>query len=220
VFHVSAQLADGTPVQRGFEILLPLYPILGADPALPYCVNVTVPDAYENSADLNYLEYPVGTVTVRGTKDMAYPAVIPGTYTLDAGCRPDGNTASPLVLGSVTVPTLGVAGGIIDNAMVVFSEHASGGVTTVTYGAIGNNDGSSLNPPADDACIDGGGKGSEVTFWQPVSDLVSQQVNGRQEWFGTGTLVFRDSQGQSPRGRFFYDCAEDVPNGLSGITVP
>jgi hypothetical protein len=59
--------------------------------------------------------------------------------------------------------------------MVVFDAHTSGDVTSVTYGAFGD-DLDSLNPPADAACIDG-------FHWQPVQELVSQQANGNKGWF-------------------------------------
>jgi hypothetical protein len=151
VFRESAQLTSGPPsvladppTQRGSELLLSPYPLVGADPTLPVCVDVTVPDADEGpAAGLTFMESPLGTVTLRGTKEVAYPAVIPGTYTLDAGCDPadntGANTGNPLVLGSVTIPNLGVGTGLINNAMVVLAAHTTGDVTTVSYAAMGNN---------------------------------------------------------------------------------
>jgi hypothetical protein len=183
---------------------------------------VAVPDANAGSAaGMALVESPVSTVVVHGTKELAYPALIPGTYTLDPTCQPDYKAADPVILGSVTVPHLGVDFGIYDNAMVVFAARTTGGVTTVTYGAVGDDEFDSLNPPADDACVDGGGPLNTATFWQPVRDLVSQRVNGTQEWLSTGTLVFRDSREQSPRGRFYYNCDQDTRLGPpSGIIVP
>ena len=212
----------GVPVQRGFEILLPFWPLPNSQPSPSFCVDVTVSDAAAGPAQgMTFVESPVGTVIVHGMKELAYPAVIPGTYSLDTDCEPADNTTDPLILGSVTIPNLGVTTGLIENAMVVLGAHTSGDVTTVTYGAVGNRNFGSLNPPADDACIDSGGTPDTTTYWQPVQDLVSQQVNGRREWFRTGTLVFRDSHGQRPRGYFYYNCGQDsTPHQLSGIAVP
>jgi len=233
VFRESAQLTSGPPsvladppAQRGSELLLSPYPLVGADPTLPVCVDVTVPDADNGPASgLTFMESALGPVTAGGTKEVAYPAVVPGTYTLDAGCdaadNTGGNTGNPLVLGSVTVPNLGVATGLLNNAMVVLAAHTWGDVTTVSYAAIGNNNGLSLNPPADDACIGSNGPSTAATYWQPVQDQVSQQVNGGQEWLRTGTLVFRGSDGQSPQGYFAYNCAlSTTPYWLWGITIP
>lgn len=226
VFHDIATDADpldgivGAPVQHGFEILVPLfYSSPGPQPS--YCVDVTVPDTDPGPDEgLTFMESPVGTVTVRGTKELAYPAVIPGTYALDAYCDPYDNAPNSLVLGFAATPDLGVVSGFLNNAMVVFDAHTTGDVTTVTYGVVGGNDYGTLNPPADDACIDGGGAPDIATYWQPVRDLVSQQVNGKQEWFSTGSLVFRDRQGPGPQGRFYYSCAQDTSEYPLGIMVP
>jgi hypothetical protein len=132
-----------------------------------------------------------------------------------------------MTLGSVTASNLGVVDGatyaIPSNAMVVFAVHTSGATTSVTYGAVGGPAGSlepSLIPPANDSCVDSDYTTSQYTYWQPVQSLVSQQVTSATEWFETGTLVFRDTTANSPRGNFYYNCAEDVPGGEPGIAIP
>ncbi len=223
VFHALASDSDltgelvGAPVQDGFEMLLPLYSSSGRPSH--YCVDVTVPqtDPGPDKGE-TFVESPVGTVTGRGPSELAYPAVLPGTYTLD----PDCNSEAAITLGTLTVPGLGVISSLYPtDAMVVFSAHTSGNVTTVTYGAVGENRDGTRKPPADYTCVDGGGgvRGAD-TYWQPVRDLVSQQVNGAQQRFSVGTLVFRGSHGHSPRGTFYSSCALDTSLFQLGITIP
>jgi len=224
---------SGLPVQRGFEILLPVVPLPDPGGGLPgFCVAVTVPESNASvgeagAAGETFIEYTLGTVAVRGGTDLAFPAVLPGSYVLYPNCTLSGPHASPLTLGSVTVSNLGVVDGAVyavpGNAMVVFAVHTSGATTTVTYGAIGGPAGSlepSLIPPANDSCVDSDYTTSQYTYWQPVQSLVSQQVAGAAEWFETGTLVFRDTATDSPRGNFYYNCAEDIPGGEPGIAIP
>ena len=129
--------------------------------------------------------------------------------------------APDLALGTLTGPGLGVISSLYPtDAMVVFSAHTSGNVTTVTYGAVGGNRDGIRKPPADYTCIDGGGAPGAAAYWQPVRDLVSQQVSGAQERFSIGTHVFRDSHGPSPRGTFYSSCAMDTSLFQLGITVP
>jgi hypothetical protein len=72
-----------------------------------------------------------------------------------------------------------------------------------------------------DACIDSGAADSGRSVWQPVQDQVSQQVTSAYQWLRTGTMVFRDPGGQSPRGEFFFDCGLDTPAELpTDVTVP
>ncbi len=224
-----ANLAEGlagSPVQRGFEILLPVRPVPAAlDVGSPsFCVAVTVPDTTSyGAAGLTFLEPPVSTVAVKGGTEQAYPAVLPGAYALDPDCERFPAT-QPIPLGSVTVASLGVVDGTsyaLGNAMVIFAAHTSGAITTLTFGAIGGTDDDSLIPPANHACIDSDSTTSQHTYWQPVRALVSQQVNGKHEWFTVGTLVFRGTPANSPQGSFFYDCAEDNDEiNAWGILVP
>jgi hypothetical protein len=222
VFHSVASDSDligelvGAPVQYGFELLLPLYSSSGRPSH--YCVDVTVPETDPGpDKGETFVESPVGTVTVGGANELAYPAVLPGTYKLDTDC----NSETVITLGTLTVPGLGVISSFYPtDAMVVFGAHTSGNVTTVTYGAVGENRDGIRKPPADYTCIDGGGTPGAAAYWQPVRDLVSQQVNGERERFSTGTLIFRDSTGQSPRGTFYSSCAMDTSLFQLGITVP
>lgn len=238
-FTVSRQASDtalrlaagvaGPPVRQGFEILVPLAPPAPGADIGDICVVVTVPEtndvssAEAGAAGETFNEYALDAVDAGGKTELAFPGVLPGSYVLYPQCalHPSG---TPLPLGSVTTRNVGVADGypyaVPGNAMVVFAVRASAGTTTVTFGAIGGPHGSlvaSLIPPADDACIDSDYTTSQHTYWQPVKALVSQQVTGSAEWLETGTLVFRGSAAVTPRGIFYYDCAEDTTQWEPGF---
>jgi len=211
---------EGQPTLRGDELLLSV----DGPPGSPSsCINVNVPAADGQNTDAfpapAITEEPVGTVTVHGRAEMAFPAAIPGSYLVNPECQSDQSADSLIPLGSVTADNLGVID-LGHDAMVIFGAHTSGNVTTVSYGAIG--DGTNyLYPPADDACIDSRASGSGQTVWQPVQDQVSQQVTSAYQWLRTGTMVFRDPDGQSPRGGFFFDCGLDTPDEVpTDVTVP
>jgi DnaJ-like protein len=247
VFRVNTGMADdmaaefgsgiaALPEQHGFEMLLPMrfLPSSGA----PDCVDIQVPEAdsagsYQGVAGDAFTEYPVATIRAAAgsgiAEELVYPAVLPGTYVFDPYCMPGSGEAnySVVTLGSVTTRNLGVEDGapaaLSGNAMVVFAVHTSGAATTVSYGAIGAEDGDSLTPPGNGSCVGNGATGGQTRYWQPARALVSQRVTGKREWFETGTLVFRETGAGSPRGTFYYDCADNsVPGmpGMPGVRVP
>jgi hypothetical protein len=227
VFHPSSQYSadtlalreagiGGQPTLRGDELLLPISALPGSPAS---CLSITMP-ADDGSPVPAVTEGPVGTVAVHGRAQAAFPAVIPGTYLVNPQCQPEQGADSLIPLGSVTAGNLGVIALDLDDAIVIFGAHTSGVVTTVSYGAVGDDTDYQF-PPADDACIDSGAAGSGGAVWQPVQDQVSQQVTSTYQWLRTGTMVFRGRAGQSPQGEFFPDCDLDTPDEDPGVvTVP
>ena len=210
----------GQPTLRGDELLLSVNALPGSPSS---CINIIVPAADVPSADgfpvPAITEEPIGTVTVHGRAEAAFPAAIPGSYLVNPECRFDQSADSLIPLGSVTAGNLGVID-LDHDAMVIFAAHTSGGVTTVSYGAVGDST-DDRYPPADEACIDNGVAGSGQVVWQPVQDQVSQQVTSTHQWLRTGTMVFRDHHGRSPRGGFFFDCELDTPDEApADVTIP
>jgi hypothetical protein len=221
----SAGIA-GPPVQRGFELLLPVAAPSGSAAGLPsFCVTVTVPTSNApaggtGAAGKTFTEHALSTVTARGTADLAFPAVLPGSYALDPNCSASGADSVPL--GTVAVGSLGVVDGATDSdpgsATVVFTIHTAGATTMVTYGAIGQAP--PLTPPADGACIASSSTAGQPAYWQPVQSLVGQQVTGAAEWLETGTLVFGGIGATSQQGHFHYNCDAGIADGEPGIAVP
>ncbi|MGH3299467.1 MAG: J domain-containing protein, partial [Trebonia sp.] len=85
----SAGMA-GPPVQHGFEVLLPVASPPGAGSATPdFCVTVIVPSS-NGATGSSVTESALGTVTAGGGTDLAFPAVLPGRYTLDPHCSARG----------------------------------------------------------------------------------------------------------------------------------
>jgi DnaJ domain len=221
----SAGLA-GPPVLRGLELLLPVAtPSGSAAGPTGFCVTVTVPASAAQAggtgaAVKTFTENALSTVTARGATDLAFPAVLPGSYALDPNCSAGGAAFVPL--GTVAVGNLGVVEGATDSdpgsATVVFTMSAAGATTTVTYGAIGQAP--PLIPPADGACVASSSAGGQPDYGHPAQSLVGQQVTGAAEWLETGTLVFRDIEAASRPGYFHYNCAADLAHGEPGIAVP
>jgi hypothetical protein len=216
------------PVLHGLELVVEVAPSavsLGGD-----CIDVLPAGGASADAGGAYSEYPVNVEWASGSASgpvyMTYPAILPGAYSFDESCYVgSGNlNYSGASIGAVSMGNLGVVGGgdvsaPFANAMVVYSVHTSAAGTVVVYGAVGNSSDGPIPPPADSACIDNGAGNQWQRYWQPSQALVGEHADAKQEWYETGSLIFRGISAGSPGNLFYYDCdyasSQYDPAGIS-----